>query len=105
MNWSNPGWDRMTKPERPNGFIQWKTHVCVDLWCPCGAHGHLNDDFTYFWRCLECGASYALNPHIELVPLTPAEISEVEGTAVGFKTDDEHEQAKQLAEVLREDDA
>lgn len=42
-------------------FIQWKgTEVCIDLRCPCGHHGHVDDSFAYFVECGGCGAVYEL---------------------------------------------
>jgi len=42
-------------------FIQWKgTSVCLDFYCPCGAHGHYDGDFAYNLRCPACGAVFEL---------------------------------------------
>ncbi len=47
-------------------FIQWKgTDVCMDFACgQCGADQHIDDDFTYFIRCPQCGAVYALGTQV-----------------------------------------
>ncbi len=40
-------------------FIQWKgTDVCLDFYCPCGAHGHFDGDFAYNVRCPNCGSAF-----------------------------------------------
>lgn len=54
----------------PNGsdasmFIQWKgTEICLDFYCPCGAHGHLDDSFAYFVKCPECGQVYEMGTQV-----------------------------------------
>lgn len=57
----------------PHGFIQWKgTGVCADLYCSCGKHSHIDEEFAYKFRCA-CGKVWHLNPHIQLVEATPEE--------------------------------
>lgn len=57
---------------QPHGWIQWKgTNVCIDLRCECGADGHLDGDFVYAVKCGKCGAIYALDAHVKLIPTKP----------------------------------
>ena len=68
--------DRQTVPAKgqPHGWIQWKgTDVCMDLYCVCGVHGHLDSEFAYYVRCEGCGRAYLCNAHIELVPMEDEE--------------------------------
>ena len=75
----NPGWDRQTIPEGAKGWIQWKgTNVCMDVYCSCGTHSHIDDEFTYYLRCPACGKTFMVNGHVELVELTEAETKQVE---------------------------
>lgn len=60
------------QPTGPHGWIQWKgTNVCVDLYCSCGHHGHVDADFFYHYECPKCHAKYAVGQNIALIPLTP----------------------------------
>lgn len=46
-------------------FIQWKgTNVCLDFYCQCGAHGHLDDSFAYNVECPKCGAVYEMGTQV-----------------------------------------
>ena len=74
----------------PCGFIQWKgTDVCVDLYCVCGHHGHVDTDFFYNYKCVKCGQRYAVGAYIKLVPLTDDEAEYVEVERNGFTTEGE----------------
>jgi hypothetical protein len=56
----------------PNGWIQWKgTDVCMDVYCACGYHGHVDVDFFYFYECPKCHQKYAVGQTVPLIPLTP----------------------------------
>lgn len=45
-------WNMQTIPEGSHGWIQWKgTNVCMDIYCECGYHGHIGDEFVYFVKC------------------------------------------------------
>lgn len=56
--------------EGPNGWIQWKgTNVCMDVYCTCGGHTHVDGDFVYAIKCGECGALYEVSGHIALIPV------------------------------------
>ncbi len=60
------------EPGEGSGWIQWKgTDVCMDLHCRCGAHGHIDDMFAYFYRCLACGETFAVGQTVRLYPLSP----------------------------------
>lgn len=55
---------------KPHGWIQWKgTNVCMDIYCKCGCHSHVDADFAYHVKCPDCGAVYFCNGHIELIEL------------------------------------
>ena len=55
---------------KPHGWVQWKgTDVCMDVHCKCGAHCHIDADFAYHVKCMECGTVYMCNGHIELIEL------------------------------------
>jgi len=74
-----PGWNRQTEPKEgtPHGWIQWKgTDVCMDVYCSCGCHSHVDAEFAYYIRCPECKKVYMTNGHIELVPITEKEEEE-----------------------------
>lgn len=61
----------------PYGWLQWKgTDACVDLYCECGHHAHVDAEFLYAWRCSQCGQVYGLCAVIQLVPLSDGEASE-----------------------------
>ena len=68
------------------GWIQWKgTNACLDLWCVCGAHGHVDAWFAYAYRCAACGRHYAVGQTLKLIELTtPEEIANFDG--VGYRT-------------------
>lgn len=71
----------------PCGAIQWKgTNVCIDLYCTCGAHSHVDADFFYHFRCHACGACYAVGSVVKLIPLTSEQATYVE-TRGGFVSD------------------
>lgn len=54
----------------PHGWVQWKgTDVCMDVWCKCGAHHHIDAAFAYHVKCATCGTVYCCNGHIELIEL------------------------------------
>lgn len=54
----------------PNGsdarmFIQWKgTDVCLDFYCPCGAHCHFDGDFAYELRCPHCLSVFEMGTQV-----------------------------------------
>jgi hypothetical protein len=58
---------------KPHGWIQWKgTDVCMDIHCECGAHLHIDADFLYEVRCPYCEQAYAVNGHVQLIPIQHA---------------------------------
>jgi hypothetical protein len=58
-------------------FIQWKgTSVCLDFYCPCGAHGHYDGDFAYNLRCPACGAVFELGTQVRAVRLADDAVDE-----------------------------
>lgn len=57
-----------TYSDKPHGWIQWKgTDVCMDVYCQCGHHFHIDDKFVYYVRCSVCKTVYFCNGHIELI--------------------------------------
>jgi hypothetical protein len=65
------------KHSKVHGWIQWKgTDVCMDVYCKCGHHSHIDSDFTYHIKCSNCGQVYECDGHINLIPL----IFEPDGT-------------------------
>lgn len=64
-----------TPADGPHGWIQWKgTEVCIDLYCPCGHHGHVDAEFFYTYRC-KCGVVYAVGSAVKLIKLTPEQVN------------------------------
>lgn len=85
-----PGAERDTDPtEDARGWVSWKgTTVCLNLYCSCGSHEHVDADFAYYVRCRACGATYYLSPHVRLVELTADEASTLDRRVV-MEPDDE----------------
>lgn len=55
---------------KPHGWIQWKgTDVCMDIYCACGHHSHIDAEFAYHVECPKCHKVYMCNGHIELIEL------------------------------------
>lgn len=55
---------------KPHGWVQWKgTNVCMDIYCKCGHHSHIDADFAYHVKCPSCSKVYFCNGHIELIEL------------------------------------
>ena len=65
----------------PHGWIQWKgTDVCMDIYCVCGKHSHIDEQFAYHVKCPACHRVYSCNGHIEFILLEePPELCVVEG--------------------------
>lgn len=84
---------------KSHGWIQWKgTNVCIDLYCECGEHGHVDEEFFYYYQC-KCGRKYAVGQNVKLIPLTPEQVAHVESSkGCGFVRDENH-----VAEQLIED--
>ena len=52
----------------PHGWVQWKgTDVCMDVYCSCGYHSHVDAWFAYYVQCPNCKKIYQANPHVELI--------------------------------------
>lgn len=75
---------------KPHAFIQWKgTQVCMDVYCTnCGYQDHIDGDFVYYVRCLECNITYKVGDHVQLTPLTPEEIKERVNEDTVYKIND-----------------
>lgn len=69
----------------PHGWVQWKgTDVCMDVRCKCGAFGHIDADFAYNVKCIECGTIYTCSGFIEFI-----EVKEANGNCVvSFRDED-----------------
>lgn len=86
---------------KPHGWIQWKgTGVCIDLHCECGAHGHVDTDFFYFYKCFSCGRVYAVGQNVALIPLTPEQQAHAETLSCGVKIDEERKDEKEFQELI-----
>lgn len=70
-NTAKDAWEMQeTYDGKPHGWIQWKgTGVCMDVYCKCGEHTHVDDEFVYHIKCGKCGTVYFCNGHIELIEL------------------------------------
>lgn len=68
---SDAAWDMQDmQTGKPHGWLQWKgTDVCMDVYCVCGNHTHIDGDFTYHVKCGVCGRVYFCNGHIEFIEL------------------------------------
>jgi len=65
-----PKGDVFYEGNEPHGWIQWKgTDVCCDLYCKCGHHGHVDQDFFYEYQCPECKQMYKVGTTIKLIPI------------------------------------
>lgn len=61
-----------------HAWIQWKgTDVCMDVRCRCGAHGHVDASFTYFYKCAKCGETFCVGQTVRLYPIAKDKLSEV----------------------------
>jgi len=55
-----------------SAYIQWKgTSVCMDVHCVCGAHGHIDDEFAYYYECSKCGRVFSVGSTVRLYELDP----------------------------------
>ena len=62
--------DAFIPAEDPSGCIQWKgTQLCMDAYCACGEHFHVDGEFVYYVRCPYCKTVLALNQNIQLIPV------------------------------------
>lgn len=72
-------------PGISHGWIQWKgTDVCMDLYCECGHHGHVDGCFFYFYKCPKCHMRFAVGQNVKLIKLSESQALEVSD----FKTCD-----------------
>jgi len=93
--------DNATFRGKPHGWIQWKgTGVCIDLHCECGAHGHVDTDFFYFYKCFACGRTYAVGANVALIPLTPEQSAAAEALPCGIKIDEKRKEEKEFQELI-----
>ena len=59
----------------PSILILWKvTDVCMDFWCECGEHHHVNAEFVYSIKCGGCGAVYAMPSAVVLKRIEPGQV-------------------------------
>ena len=68
---SEKAWEMQEQyKDLPHGWIQWKgTEVCLDVYCKCGHHSHIDDDFVYYVKCPKCNTVYMVNGHVEFIEL------------------------------------
>lgn len=60
---------------RPSAFIQWKgTQVCMDCYCTCGHHFHIDDEFCYAVQCPTCQRRFEMSSVIEMREMEPEEV-------------------------------
>lgn len=77
MEWDERRKFRPDETAQPYGWIQWKgTNVCLDFYCACGEHSHLDSWFAYSVECGACHRVYGLSAHVEAVELTPQEAAD-----------------------------
>jgi hypothetical protein len=56
-------------------FIQWKgTEVCLDFYCPCGSHGHIDATFAYYVQCAACKAVFEMGTQVKSMRIDPTTI-------------------------------
>lgn len=81
---SDEAWEMQeTYKGLPHGWIQWKgTDVCMDVYCKCGKHFHIDDEFAYFVKCPVCKTIYHCNGHIELIEVIKDPIACVVGPEI-----------------------
>lgn len=53
----------------------------MDVRCRCGAHGHIDEEFAYFYKCLACNETYAVGAIVRLYRLTPELVAKHEARA------------------------
>jgi hypothetical protein len=58
----------------------------MDVRCACGAFGHIDDSFFYFYECYACRRKYAVGQCVTLFEITTPELA---AYGSGFKTDPE----------------
>lgn len=83
-------WGRMeaTRPQEPYGWIQWKgTNVCMDVHCTCGAHGHIDDEFTYHYKCLACGRFFDIAGYVRLIEVPADEVDQDDRAGLSTASD------------------
>ncbi len=75
-----------------HAWIQWKgTNVCMDVRCRCGARGHVDADFAYFYRCAACGGTFCVGQTVRLYQIEPAAVATVIGSGSCVVTDPDAE--------------
>jgi hypothetical protein len=58
-------------------FIQWKgTDVCVDIYCPCGHHGHVDGYFAHNIKCGGCGSVYVMGTQVIAKRINPETVKD-----------------------------
>jgi len=61
------------------GWIRWKgTDICMDVYCKCGYHGHVDADFFYHYECPSCHKKYAVGSNVKLIEMTQEQIDNQE---------------------------
>ncbi len=65
--------------DRAHGFIQFKnTDICMDCYCECGYHFHVDGFFTGAVICPKCKTVYAPNCFVELIAVKEHGLNPIE---------------------------
>lgn len=85
------------KPSPASGWIQWKgTNICIDLYCECGEHGHIDGEFFYYYECSSCHRKFAVGQNVKLIELTK-EQAEYAASRHPFLTKEKLENKEELS--------
>lgn len=59
---------------KPHAWIQWKgTDACMDVYCRCGEHFHIDAEFAYRVKCPACKKVWVMALSIDLID-PPADV-------------------------------
>lgn len=74
-------------------FIQWKgTDVCMDFHCECGNSFHVDDDFAYALKCLQCGKVWKLGTEVSVTELTDKDDYSYTKALLGSQTEESQDE-------------
>ena len=89
-------------PDGPHAWIQHKgSNLCMDVWCICGEHFHVDAGFCYYTKCPVCLRVYETGSHIKLIELTTDEIKAIDNVNV-IVTDTDREEELKFAKWFNE---
>ena len=70
----------------PSACLQWKgTDVCMDVYCDCGTHSHVDGDFCQFVICPACSRTFCCMPEIVLIEVENDPDDPLPMTLTGFE--------------------